>query len=106
MVSRTAFTQLRYSTAMLVGTCAGMVFLYVMPVLAALTGCVYGVLAWVLLSAIFIPMVRFYGQPVALAATLPLVVLFYLTATIESAVRFWLGRGGAWKGRNQAASVT
>jgi hopene-associated glycosyltransferase HpnB len=106
MVSRTAFTQLRYSTAMLAVTCAGIGFLYVVPVLAALTGSAYGVLAWVLLSAIFVPMVRFYGQPAALAATLPLVALFYLTATIESAVRCWLGRGGAWKGRNQAASAT
>jgi hypothetical protein len=35
---------------------------------------------------------------------LPLVALFYTAATIGSAVQFWRGRGGRWKGRYQAAT--
>jgi hypothetical protein len=31
--------------------------------------------------------------------TLPFAALFYLYATLYSAVNYWLGRGGGWKGR-------
>jgi hypothetical protein len=33
---------------------------------------------------------------------LPVAVLFYGYATCVSAVHYWLGRGGQWKGRAQA----
>ena len=33
---------------------------------------------------------------------LPLTALFYLCATLDSARRYWLRRGGQWKGRSQA----
>jgi hypothetical protein len=32
--------------------------------------------------------------------------MFYMAATLGSAVQFWRGRGGAWKGRYQAAAAT
>jgi len=32
---------------------------------------------------------------------LPLAALFYLGATIHSAVKYWNGSGGEWKGRVQ-----
>jgi hypothetical protein len=34
---------------------------------------------------------------------LPLIALFYTIATLDSAVRYWTGRGGLWKGRVQDA---
>jgi hypothetical protein len=34
---------------------------------------------------------------------LPSVAAFYAAATIDSALRYWSGRGGQWKGRIQAA---
>jgi hypothetical protein len=34
---------------------------------------------------------------------MPLVASFYTAATIDSALRYWSGRGGQWKGRVQAA---
>jgi hypothetical protein len=34
---------------------------------------------------------------------MPLVAGFYTAATIDSALRYWSGRGGQWKGRMQAA---
>jgi hypothetical protein len=32
---------------------------------------------------------------------LPLAALFYLGATVHSAVKYWNGSGGDWKGRVQ-----
>ena len=39
----------------------------------------------------------------ALALALPAVAAFYMFATVHSAVKFWSGRGGEWKGRAQDA---
>jgi hypothetical protein len=47
------------------------------------------------------PMVRFYRLNPLWALTLPVAALFYMGATVHSAVKFWLGRGGQWKGRAQ-----
>ena len=103
MIARTAFTQLRYSWLLLLGTIAGMSLLYVVPVLAALRGSLFGIAAWLTMTAIYLPMVRFYRQPAWTAALLPVAGLFYTAATIESALRYRVGRGGTWKGRHQAA---
>jgi hopene-associated glycosyltransferase HpnB len=103
MIARTAFTQLRYSTILLTGTVAGMCLLYVLPVVAALRGSPFGIATWVLMTAVYLPMVRFYGQPAWTAALLPLAGVFYTFATVESALLYWAGRGGTWKGRHQAA---
>ncbi len=43
------------------------------------------------------------GSPRWMAFSLPGVALFYAAATIESALRYWSGRGGEWKGRVQDA---
>jgi hypothetical protein len=49
-------------------------------------------------------MVRCYGLALWWAPLLPLVALFYMGATFDSALRHWMGRGGEWKGRVQAPS--
>jgi hopene-associated glycosyltransferase HpnB len=105
MIRRTAFTQLRYSAPMLLGTVLGLAFLYLLPVAAALAGIPAGLVAWALMAAIYVPMARFYGQPVLSGLLLPAVAAFYMVATVESAVRYWTGRGGNWKGRNQAPAA-
>jgi hypothetical protein len=105
MIARTAFTQLRYSSWLLGGAIAGMLFLYVVPVVAAVTGSVYGWAAWIAMTAAYMPLVRFYQQPVLSALLLPAAGIFYTLATIESAVAYWRGRGGNWKGRSQAAAM-
>jgi hopene-associated glycosyltransferase HpnB len=106
MIARTAFTQLNYSAWLLAGTLLGMVLTYLAPPVLALA---YGwsawpaCSAWLLLTVMYVPMLRYYRQPLWLAPLLPLTALFYLGATIASAVRYWQGRGGQWKGRAQAA---
>jgi hypothetical protein len=96
MVARTAYTQLNFSPLLLVGTCLGMSLLFLVPPIAAI-----GWAAWLTISMIYLPMVRFYKQPAAWALTLPLAALVYLIATLDSARLHYLGKGGAWKGRTQ-----
>lgn len=98
MVARTAYTQLNYSPWLLAGTCAGMAMLFLLPPLVP----VIGWAAWLIMSAIYLPMVRFYKQPAAWALTLPLAGLLYVIATLDSARLHCLGKGGQWKGRTQA----
>jgi hopene-associated glycosyltransferase HpnB len=101
MVARTAFTQLRHSSLLLIGTAGGMSITYLAPVVLTLAGSWIAAAAYTLLCISYVPMLRFYGQPVAVALLLPAVALFYLGATIHSAIRYWLGKGGLWKGRVQ-----
>jgi GT2 family glycosyltransferase len=110
MIARTAFTQLGYSTLLLVGTLAGMFFTYLAPVALLLThnpaARILGLATWLLMSLSFLPTVRFYRVSPLWAPLLPLAALFYSYATWLSAARYWLGRGGQWKGRAQARRAT
>jgi hopene-associated glycosyltransferase HpnB len=106
MIARTAFTQLRYSALLLAGTLAAMFFTYLAPVALLFVHDpapqILGLATWLLMSASFLPTVRFYRVSPLWAPLLPLTALFYSYATWLSAVRYWLGRGGQWKGRAQA----
>lgn len=105
MIARTAFTQLRYSPLLLAGTLVGMFVVYLAPPLLALA---MGArawpawLAWLLMCVAYAPMLRYYRRSLLWAPFLPLVALFYLSATVGSALRYWMGRGGQWKARVQA----
>jgi len=106
LIARTAFTQLRYSSALLIGTIFGMILTYIAPLLLVgipdATARVLGLSAWLLMTASFLPTVRFYRISLAWSLVLPLAALFYTWATWVSAVRYWTGRGAEWKGRSQA----
>ena len=109
MIARTAFTQLQYSVFFLLGTLAGMTLTYIAPVALLFSHEAsvrwMAAAAWVLMSLTFLPTVRFYRLSPVWAPLLPFSALFYLYTTWLSAVRYWLGRGGQWKGRAQAARV-
>lgn len=106
MIARTAFTQLRYSTLILSGTLLGLLLTYIVPVVATFSGqrltMIMGIAAWLLMAITYLPTVRFYRLRAPWALLLPGAALFYSYATVLSAVRYWLGRGGQWKGRAQA----
>ncbi len=107
MISRCAFAQLNYSTTVLVGLMAGMAITYLAPpLLVLLSGqplaMVLGGVAWLAMAASFLPILKLYRCPPLLALLLPAIAAFYMAATLGSAVQFWRGRGGAWKGRFQA----
>ena len=108
MIARTAFTQLNYSSLQLLGTLIGLLLTFVAPVALALSTnsrvWAPALLAWCLMSASFLPTVVFYRLSPIWSPFLPVAAIFYAYATFLSAARFWLGRGGQWKGRAQAPS--
>lgn len=108
MIARTAFTQLRYSVLMLLGTLVGLLLTFVAPVVFSLSTnsriWLPALLAWCLMSASFLPTVVFFRLSPLWSPFLPFAALFYCYSTFLSAVRYWLGRGGQWKGRSQAAN--
>ncbi|HJT89852.1 MAG TPA: glycosyltransferase [Bryobacteraceae bacterium] len=105
MISRTAFNQLRHSALLLLGAVAGLAITYLLPPGLPFSGyaapVVLGAAAWALMTIAYLPMVRFYRLNPLWALTLPLAAVFYMGATVHSAAKYWLGRGGEWKGRAQ-----
>lgn len=105
MISRTAFNQLGHSALILVGSLIGLAITFLMPWVLLLSGNALlvglGAVCWLLMTLAYAPMVRFYGLTVAWALTLPLSASFYIAATLHSALKYWMGRGGEWKGRAQ-----
>lgn len=105
MISRTAFNQLNHSAWLLLGTIIGLAITYLAAPLLLLSGepipMILGGFAWALMAAAYLPMVRFYHRSPLWALALPAVATFYLCATVDSAVHYWQGRGGRWKGRVQ-----
>jgi hopene-associated glycosyltransferase HpnB len=108
MIARTAFNQLRHSFWLLLGTVIGMVLTYLLPLVLMVSGsarlAMVGAAAFVLMCGSYLPMVRFYELNPLWALTLPFSATFYTVATLHSAVKYWRGRGGDWKGRAQDRS--
>ncbi|MEU6892688.1 glycosyltransferase [Streptomyces sp. NPDC046557] len=110
MVSRSAYAQLRHQPLLLAGTVAGLALVYLVPPAALFTGLALdrpavawaGGAAWLLMTGTYLPMLRYYRQPAALAPLLPFTALLYLLMTVDSAVLHYRGRGAAWKGRTYA----
>jgi hopene-associated glycosyltransferase HpnB len=115
MVTRTAFTQLRYSPIILLGTVLGMLILYGVPVLAVAGGlgagsldqrpalawwlAAAGLLGWILMAGSFLPVLKWSRQSSLLGLLLPFAAALYTLMTIDSARRWWQGKGTDWKGR-------
>ena len=114
MVTRSAYTQLRYSPAVLAGTLTGLLFLYALPPAGAITGLVAvlaggdgtaalalgaGLAGWALMSLSYLPMLRLYRLSPLRAPGLPLIALLYAAMTADSARRHYAGRGAEWRGR-------
>ncbi|GAA4091985.1 glycosyltransferase [Streptomyces hundungensis] len=114
MVSRSAYAQLRHSPPVLLGTVAGLALVYLAPPLTFAAGLAGGSpaaawaggLAWLVMTGTYLPMLRYYRQPLVLAPTLPFTALLYLLMTVDSAVQHYRGRGAAWKGRTYARPET
>ncbi|MGV9892433.1 glycosyltransferase [Streptomyces sp. NPDC003395] len=110
MVSRSAYAQLRHNLALLLGTVAGLALVYLVPPVALVAGAAAGSAplallgggAWLVMTGTYVPMLRYYRQPLWLAPLLPFTALLYLLMTVDSAVQHYRGRGAAWKGRTYA----
>jgi len=115
MIARSAYVQLRYNPALLAGTLIGLLLLYAAPpagLIAALiavgvgsTGAavavtgIVGLLGWALMTASYLPMLRFYRLSPLRAPALPLIALLYAAMTADSARRHYSGRAVSWRGR-------
>lgn len=109
MIARTAFNQLRHSWLLLAGTYVGLVITYLLPLALIfsrrLIPTLLGLTAWALMSVAYFPMTRFYGRSALWSITLPFAAVFYMAATVHSAIQYATGRGGQWKGRSQDARI-
>ncbi|MGW0904775.1 glycosyltransferase [Streptomyces sp. NPDC002853] len=107
MVSRSAYSQLRHNPLILLGTVLGLALIYLLPPVALFGGlatgsagpAVLGGIAWLVMTATYVPMLRYYRQTLWLAPLLPFTAFLYLLMTVDSAVQHYRGRGAAWKGR-------
>jgi hopene-associated glycosyltransferase HpnB len=104
MVSRTAFTQLKYSALLLLAVVAIMLTIFVGPIAAPLLDAspavlVVSALALAAMAAAYSPTVHFYDLPWAWALTLPLAGVLFLAMTATSALNYWRGVRAHWKSR-------
>ena len=104
MVSRTAYVQLRFSPVRLGATTVAMALVWLVPPVAAVWGGrpatrAMGGAAALMGAASFVPTLARFGLSPARALLLPPIALFYMAATIGSAVDHHRGRGVRWKGR-------
>ena len=106
MVARSAFAELRYSPLRLAGALAGMALVYVAPPLFAIFGQgvaqAAGALTWAMMALALMPTLKLYKRPLIGALALPAIAGAYVAFILDSAIQYWRGRGGYWKGRIQA----
>lgn len=108
MVARSAFTQLRYSSWLLLLATALMIVTLLMPVAGVVIGAaaadwplaLTAGAAWLSIAASYWPVVSFYRLPPAWAATLPLAAALFLAMTWSSAIGYWRGTRARWKARD------
>lgn len=113
MVVRTADTQLGHSLVLLLATVLGMALLYLVPPAAVLAWpwhgepgvALFGGLAWLMMMVAYAPTARLYQLPWPWLVSLPVAALLYVGMTLDSALRYRLGRGGTWKGRTAALAA-
>jgi hopene-associated glycosyltransferase HpnB len=106
LIARSAFTQLGFSAAMLAVSTIMMLATYVLPLALVLfaegPARLLGAVAFLAMLFAYQPTLRYHRLSALWALAMPLVAGFYTAATIDSALRYWSGRGGQWKGRMQA----
>jgi len=109
MVNRSAFTQLRYSTALLLLTTALLAVTLLVPPISsasllfddgATKGAVLGILAWAAAAGVYWPTVRFYRLAAPWCLTLPIAATLFLAMTWSSAFGYWRGTRATWKNRS------
>jgi hopene-associated glycosyltransferase HpnB len=102
MVARTAYTQLRYSIALLMACTFIMLLLYWWPLYALLIeqASIINLLSILLMCILYLPTLRFYRFSPLWSFTLPLISALYLLMTWTSATRYWRGERSRWKGRS------
>ncbi|MGL5942650.1 MAG: glycosyltransferase [Waterburya sp.] len=106
-IARTAFTQLNYNWLLLLGTVIGMSIVYLVAPIGLGLGIItsnwvlvsISVLTWLLMTIAYLPTVKLYNLSFIWTLSLPAIAFLYTLMTIDSAIKYYQGKGGAWKGR-------
>lgn len=110
MIYRSAYAQLQYSVLILAGTLTALAIMFILPPLLALfvggAARWVGFAGWAAMVLVFQPMLRFYRRSPLWGLALPVIGTLYASFTLRSAIEFWRGKGGMWKGRAQAMAGT
>ncbi len=103
MVARSAFTQLHYSTSMLLGCTVVFVAAFWLPIAGLFFDDVparaLAVVALLAMVVSYLPTLRFYRLASGWALALPFIGTLYLAMTWSSALRYWRGQRSRWKDR-------
>lgn len=103
MISRSAYSQLRYSPLLLAATTLAMAITFIAPPFLAIFARGWAqylaLAAWAVMALSFIPTLRYYGRAVLWSIALPAIALLYMCYTLNSAWQHLRRRGGQWKGR-------
>ena len=106
MIARSAYAQLRYNPLLLALCVAGLGLVFGVPLWAGLCGAGLarglGLATLALMVGLYQPICAYYRRSPLWGLALPLVAAFYTGCTLWSALAWYRGRGGMWKGRAQA----
>ncbi|MGV8920753.1 MAG: glycosyltransferase [Pseudomonas sp.] len=101
MVARSAFTQLGYSSGLLIVVTLLFLLSYAGPLvlLSSPVSRPWALAAWAAMTLGYLPILRYYRMSFLWALLLPLTAAFYLGMTWSSAIGYWRGVRSCWKGR-------
>lgn len=104
MVARSAFTQLKYSTSLLLLTTLIMICMFWMPLVGLISGTaiswkVFFAAGWLAMVFSYLPTLVYYKRSSLFTFLMPLIGTLYLAMTWTSALRYFAGRRSEWKGR-------
>jgi hopene-associated glycosyltransferase HpnB len=110
MIARSAYAELKFSPLRLAAALLGMAVVYAVPLaltfvstnVAGLHAGMFAASAYLLIVLAYQPMLIFYGLSPMWGVALPVIGMLYSVYTLKSAIEYWRGRGGEWKGRAQA----
>ncbi|HVO45776.1 MAG TPA: glycosyltransferase [Steroidobacteraceae bacterium] len=104
MIARTAFTQLRHSSVLLLLTLAALALLWLVPLWSSVSAHggprIAGLAVSGLAALSYIPTLMRYRRSPLWVLALPFIALFYMAATLGSACNHWFGGGASWKNRS------
>lgn len=107
MIARSAYVQLNHSPILLLGTIIGMCVVWLAAPLAVIAGHgvtrMIGAAVWLAYSLSYQPTLRRCGLSPLWALGLPVIAIFYVAATIGSAIDHHRGAGVQWKRRAYTA---
>ena len=112
MVARTAYTQLHYSSVLLLLATVLLLVFYALPIIAvpvaiklgSLPMLVLALLAFALMVLLYRPLLRYYDLSGGWALLMPVIASLFLAMTWSSAWQYWQGRRAVWKNRTYLRS--